>query len=137
MTSATQEPPAKPTDSPSLALQRTHMAVERTFFSVLRTGLAIAGAGTVIVTILGTQWPWWLSTLLAGIFIVVGYIMIIAGLRRYQKVASRLRIEHKLEVISPKLITFLTITLQVAVAVVLILFLIGLLQVPGPLFEGL
>ena len=40
-------------DSNLYALERTHMAAERTFFAVLRTGLAIAGAGTVVVAILG------------------------------------------------------------------------------------
>jgi len=43
-------------DSNIYAIERTHMAAERTFYSVLRTGLAIAGAGTVVVAILGESW---------------------------------------------------------------------------------
>ena len=49
------------TDSNLLSLERTHMAIERIYYSVLRTGLAIAAAGTIIVRILGEQWPDWLK----------------------------------------------------------------------------
>ena len=72
-------------DSNVYALERTHMAAERTYFSVLRTGLAIAGAGTVIVAFMGDSWPEWLSLIVAGVFIAVGYTMIIVTLNNYQK----------------------------------------------------
>ena len=109
----------------TLALQRTHMAAERTFQATLRTGFAIAGAGTVIVTILGQDWPEWLSLLLSGVFIVVGYTMIIIMLQRYQKVVNDLRVDHGLDVTSPRYAIFLTVILQVALALVVVLFLLG------------
>jgi uncharacterized membrane protein YidH (DUF202 family) len=113
-------------DSDLYAIERTHMAAERTFYSVLRTGLAIAAAGTVVVAILGESWPEWLSLAIAGIFIAVGYTMIIVTLNNYQKIVKRLKIEHNLNVISPRLMIFLTAILQLALVVVFVLFILGL-----------
>ena len=102
------------------------MAAERTFYSVLRTGLAIAGAGTVVVAILGESWPEWLSLAIAGVFIAVGYTMIIVTLNNYQKIVSRLKIEHDLNVISPRLMIFLTVILQLTLVIILVLFILGI-----------
>ena len=125
----------KNNDKNMLALQRTHMAAERTFQATLRTGFAIAGAGTVIVTILGQNWPEWLSLLLAGVFIVVGYTMIIIMLERYQKTINNLRVDHDLDVMSPRYAIILTVILQVALAIVLGLVLLDLFTLPTP-FDG-
>ena len=103
----------------SLALQRTHLAAERTYQATLRTGFAIAGAGTVIVTFLGEEWPEWLSLLLAAVFIVVGYTMIIIMLARYQKIVNKLKIDQEVDVMSPRYTIILTVVLQVALAIVL------------------
>lgn len=113
------------------AMQRTHLATERTFFAALRTGLAIAAGGLVIVKVLGDNWPDLLSFLLAGVFIFVGYGMMLAGLGRYKAVASRFDPDQDLEVISPRLMSVFTITLQVALMVVLGLFLLNLVVGPG------
>ena len=102
------------------------MAAERTYFSVLRTGLAIAGAGTVVVAILGESWPEWLSLVMAGVFIAVGYTMIIVTLNNYQKIVQRLQIERKLNVMSPRLTIFLTAILQLALVIVLVMYIFGL-----------
>ena len=112
-------------DSNRYAIERTHMAASRTFYSVLRTGLAISGAGTVVVAFLGESWPEWLSLAIAGVFIAVGYTMIIVSLNNYQKIVTRLKIEHNLNVISPRLMIFLTAILQLALVVVFVLFLLG------------
>jgi len=116
-------------DSNVYALERTHMAAERTYFSVLRTGLAIAGAGTVVVAFLGESWPEWLSLIVAGVFIAVGYTMIIVTLNNYQKIVQRLQIEQNLNVMSPKMVIFLTAILQIALVVVFILFVFGLFTI--------
>ena len=121
-------PDNKP-DSNLYAIERTHMAAERTYYSVLRTGLAIAGAGTVVVAILGESWPEWLSLIMAGIFIAVGYIMIIVTLNNYQKIVQRLQIEQKLNVMSPRMMIFLTAILQLALVIVLVLFIFGLFTI--------
>ena len=116
-------------DSNVYALERTHMAAERTYFSVLRTGLAIAGAGTVIVAFMGNSWPEWLSLIVAGVFIAVGYTMIIVTLNNYQKIVQRLQIEQNLNVMSPRMVIFLTAILQVTLVVVFILFVFGLFTI--------
>ena len=116
-------------DSNVYALERTHMAAERTYFSVLRTGLAIAGAGTVIVAFMGNSWPEWLSLIVAGVFIAVGYTMIIVTLNNYQKIVQRLQIERNLNVMSPKMVIFLTAILQITLVVVFILFVFGLFTI--------
>ena len=116
-------------DSNLYALERTHMAAERTYFSVLRTGLAIAGAGTVIVAFMGDSWPEWLSLIVAGVFIAVGYTMIIVTLNNYQKIVQRLQIEQKLNVMSPRMVIFLTAILQITLVVVFILFILGLFTI--------
>lgn len=113
-------------DSNLYALERTHMAAERTYFSVLRTGLAIAAAGMVVVAILGESWPEWLSLVIAGVFIAVGYTMIIVTLDNYQKIVKKLQIERKLNVMSPRLTIFLTAILQLALVIVLVLYIFGL-----------
>jgi len=113
------------------AMQRTHLATERTFFAALRTGLAIAAGGIVIVKVLGDNWPNLLSFLLAGVFIFVGYGMMLAGLSRYKAVASRFDPDQDFEVISPRLMSAFTITLQVALMVVLGLFFLNLVVGPG------
>ncbi len=116
-------------DSNVYALERTHMAAERTYFSVLRTGLAIAGAGTVVVAFLGESWPEWLSLIVAGVFIAVGYTMIIVTLNNYQKIVQRLQIEQKLNVMSPRMVILLTAILQITLVIVFILFLFGLFTI--------
>lgn len=118
-------PDNKP-DSNLYALERTHMAAERTYYSVLRTGLAIASAGTVVVAILGESWPEWLSLVMAGVFIAVGYTMIIVTLNNYQKIVQKMQIEQKLNVMSPHLMIILTAILQVALVIVFALFILGL-----------
>ena len=112
-------------DSNLYALERTHMAAERTYFSVLRTGLDIAAAGTVVVAILGERWPEWLILVMAGVFIAVGYTMIIVTLNNYQKIVNRLQIESNLNVMSPRLMIFLTAILQLGLVIVLVLFFLG------------
>ena len=123
----------KSADKNLLALQRTHMAAERTFQATLRTGFAIAGAGTVIVTIFGKNWPEWLNLLFAGVFIGVGYSMIIIMLQRYQKVVNKLKVDHDLDVMSPRYAIILTVILQVTLAIVLGLVLLDLFTLPTPL----
>ena len=70
-----------------LADHRTALAAERTLFAVLRTGFAIAAGGTVIIEVLGHQWPRWVKAPLAGALVIVGYWLIMAGVERYGVVA--------------------------------------------------
>ena len=107
------------------AFERTQMASTRTFFALLRTGLAIAGGGSAIVVLLASSWPDWVVAILAGTFIIVGFTIMISGLQRYHKLAKRLAVESEVETIPTGLVVVLTIVLQVATVIVLILFLLG------------
>lgn len=111
-------------DPETLARMRTALAVERTVFAVIRTGLAIAGGGTVIISLLGSRWPPWLQAVLATGFIVPGYALMIDGLNRYRRVAAETRDldpEHH-RIVSPGLMSFMISLVQIVVLVVLVLF---------------
>ncbi len=105
------------------AYERTQMAATRTFFALLRTGLAIAGGGSAITAILARDWPDWVVGLLATVFIVVGFAIMLGGLHRYRQIAERLAVEGEVEAIPARLVIVLTVVLQVATVVVLVLFL--------------
>jgi hypothetical protein len=55
----------------------------------------------------------------------VGYTMIIVTLDNYQKIVQRLQIEQELNVMSPRLMIFLTAILQLALVIVFVLYIFG------------
>ena len=119
-------------DNPSLsatelAQQRTFLAAERTLFAVLRTGLAIAAGGSVIIALLGDQWPSWVQVPLAGAFLVVGYSLVLHGLGRYRGIAKNVERQagERLEIIPARSMTVITYILEAAITVVVILFLLS------------
>lgn len=123
------DPDAEPTlDSTGLARQRTYLGAERTLFAVLRTGLAIAAGGTVIITLLGDTWPRWVQVPLAAVFLLVGYSMLIYSMQRYRAIARRIQRERGagLEIVPARSMTILTGALNVAVTIVLVLFLLSI-----------
>ena len=105
------------------AIERTYMAAIRTTFAMIRTGLAIAGGGTLVMGILGDDWPNWSLRLLAGIFVVVGYTIMFIGIRNYNQFIKKISEDEELKFISPNLLLALTILLQIAVLIILFLFL--------------
>jgi uncharacterized membrane protein YidH (DUF202 family) len=111
-----------------LADHRTALASERTLFAVLRTGFAIAAGGTVIIEVLGHQWPTWVKAPLAGALVIVGYALIMAGVERYGVVARAVQAtsEGAVKVLSPRLMKTLAIVLEVVLGVVIVMFLLGL-----------
>ena len=117
-----------------LADHRTALASERTLFAVLRTGFAIAAGGTVIIEVLGQQWPRWVKAPLAGTLVIVGYVLIMAGVERYGAVARAVEAssEGTVKVLSPRLMKTLAIVLEVVLAVVILVFLLGLFDTAGP-----
>lgn len=117
----------EPASSMDLAQQRTFLAAERTLFAVLRTGLAIAAGGSVIIALLGDDWPSWVQVPLASAFLVVGYSLLIQGMRRYRGIASQVERQagQRLEIIPARTMSVLTWVLEAAVTIVVLLFLIG------------
>jgi uncharacterized membrane protein YidH (DUF202 family) len=123
------DPDAEATlDSTGLARQRTYLAAERTLFAVLRTGLAIAAGGTVIITLLGDTWPTWVQVPLAAVFLLVGYSLLIYSMQRYRAIARRIQREGGagLEIVPARSMTILTGALNVAITIVLVLFLLSI-----------
>jgi uncharacterized membrane protein YidH (DUF202 family) len=127
------EPSTEPADEPThlstseLAQQRTFLAAERTLFAVLRTGLAIAAGGSVIVSLLGEAWPAWVQVPLAAVFLIVGYYMMLQGLRRYRGIAKNVGRYggQRLEIMPSKTMTAATVVLDVAITIVVVLFLLS------------
>lgn len=114
-------------DSTDLAVQRTYLAAERTLFAVMRTGLSVAGGGSLVITLLGDEWPLLVQVPLVTTFLVTGYTMALLGLRRYRGIArdvERAGGSGK-KIISSRAITVVLVVLEVAIAVVVVLFLIG------------
>lgn len=111
-----------------LADHRTALASERTLFAVLRTGFAIAAGGTVIIEVLGQQWPRWVKAPLAGALVIVGYVLIMAGVERYGIVAKAVEAssDGAVKVLSPRLMKVLAIVLEVVLGIVILMFLFGL-----------
>ena len=110
-----------------LARQRTFLAAERTLLAVLRTGLSVAAGGSVIVALLGDEWPAWVQVPLAGAFLVVGYTLLLHGMRRYRGIAKNVERQagQRLAIIPARTMTVLTWILEVATTIVVVLFLIG------------
>ena len=113
-----------------LADHRTALASERTLFAVLRTGFAIAAGGTVIIEVLGQQWPTWVKAPLAGALVIIGYELIMAGVERYGVVARAVEesSDGTVKVLSPRLMKVLAIVLEVVLGVVILMFLLGLFE---------
>jgi hypothetical protein len=64
--------------------------------------------------------------MLSGVFVLVGFVIMIAGLQRYVFIAKRLSSGiDELKVISPTLLILVTIVLQVVTVIVLVLYLVG------------
>lgn len=124
------QPPTSPTDasaqpdSSQLALERTYLAAERTLFAVLRTGLSIVAGGTVIVTLLGEDWPEWVQGSLAGAFLVVGYGLVFLGLRRYHGIAKHVKHQdgQRLTIVPARTMSILTAILGITITIVLLLY---------------
>ena len=118
----TNQPAETRTD---FALEHTHMAATRTFLALLRTGIAIAGVGTLVTTILAKAWPEWVVGFLSGVFILIGFSIMIAGLQRYIVIAKTVAVDEAITIILPRVLIVLTVILQAATLTVLILFLAG------------
>jgi uncharacterized membrane protein YidH (DUF202 family) len=118
---STNEPARLTTDQ--LAEERTFLAAERTLFAVLRTGLAIAGGGSLVISLLGERWPAWVQVPLAAIFLTVGYGMAFMGLARYRAIVIQAqRHQTGRSMMSLRLLTIGLLAVQAAIVVMVVLF---------------
>lgn len=120
-------------DSDGLGRIRTALAAERTIFAVIRTGLAIAGGGTVIISLLGERWPAWLQAVLAVGFIVPGYALMLDGLGRYRRVDAEMRSldPQRHRMVSAGIMSTLVGVVQVVVVIVIVLFIFDAFEPVG------
>ena len=81
---------------------------------------AIAAGGALVTSILARGYPDWMVGSLSGIFIIVGFTMMFVGVRRYNQIIQSFGGEQPYPM---WLLILMTILLQAAIIVVLILFL--------------
>lgn len=108
-----------------MAYERTIMASIRTYLALLRTGLAIAGGGALLASILGTGWVKWVVVLLSAVFIGIGFGIMIWGLHQHNQVVTLVEGSSQISVPSTRVLTILTILLQLSLIAAILLFLLG------------
>lgn len=105
------------------AYERTQLSSTRTFFALLRTGFAIAGVGTLVTSILARSYPEWVIAGVSAIFILIGFVIIIGALRRYQERLAKVKTKSEFQPISMPLMITLTALLLMTTVLVMLLFL--------------
>ncbi|MBZ4420194.1 DUF202 domain-containing protein [Myxococcus sp. RHSTA-1-4] len=122
----TSSPPS--TEKPShLTLENTHMAATRTLLALVRTGAAIAGGGALVTDLLVKGWPRWVVVTLSSAFVVLGYTLMWSALKKGRKLRARLERERPGEefLFPLREVTVGTVTLQLLIAAVLVLYILG------------
>ncbi|XXF81604.1 DUF202 domain-containing protein [Myxococcaceae bacterium GXIMD 01537] len=110
-----------------LSLENTHMAATRTLLAMVRTGAAIAGGGALVTDLLVKGWPRWVAVALSSAFVILGYALMWSALKTGRKLRARLEREQAgSSFLFPlREVTFGTVTLQLLIATVLVLYIIG------------
>nr|UUL70784.1 hypothetical protein [Vitiosangium cumulatum] len=110
-----------------LTLDNTHMAATRTLLALVRTGAAISGGGALVTELLVKGWPRWVVLSLASGFVILGYAMMWSALKTGRRLRVRLEREQAGEAFLVPLrgVTIWTVTLQILIALVLVLYLVG------------
>lgn len=114
-------------DTTQLALDRTHLAATRTLMALVRTGSVIAGGGALATDLLVKAWPRWVVVLLSTGFILLGYWMMWAAVRKAKRLRARLTHEPQAEgfLVSHGQFVTMTVLLQLLIASVVVLYLFG------------
>ncbi len=125
MNDAPEQPPRS--ESELFALERTHMASVRTLLALIRTGSVIAGGGSLATEILVKEWPRWVAVVITAAFVLLGYGMMWSAVAMGRKLRARLPPGGLPDV--PMLSHFqfvvMTVSLQVLIALVVVLSFIG------------
>src|SRR5689334_17806243 len=101
-----------------------YLAETRTLLALLRTGFAVAGGGAVASQFLLARWPDWVTVLMTLPFVAIGYAMSWSAVNRHRQLRKRARLAGR-ELHQPSwLYVPLTITLQVVIVAVLVLYIV-------------
>lgn len=111
----------------SHTLDNTYMAATRTLLALVRTGAAISGGGALVTKLLVSEWPRWVVVALSSGFVLLGYWMMWLALKRGRQMRARFGREQTEEgfLFPVREVTLMTVALQVLIATVVVLFLIG------------
>jgi len=109
------------------SLERTHLAATRTLLALVRTGSVIAGGGALATDLLVKNWPRWVVLLLSTGFILLGYWMMWAAVRRAKKLRARLTHDPQTDgfLVTHGQFVTMTVALQILIAAVVVLYLLG------------
>ena len=90
----------------------------------------VTAGGSVIISLLGQDWPSWVQVPLAGAFLITGSSILLHGLRRYRGIAKHVDQQEgqRLEIIPARTMTVVTYILEAAITVVVVLFLLGVFE---------
>lgn len=114
-------------ESPQLELENTHMAATRTLLSMVRTGAAIAGGGALVTDLLVKGSPRWVVVALSSAFVILGYAMMWSALKTGRRLREQLQRRQTEEafLFPLRAVTFGTVALQILIATVLVLYIVG------------
>ncbi len=110
-----------------LALESNYWAATRTLLALVRTGAAIAGGGALVSELLIKGWPRWVVWVLSTAFVLLGYWLIWAALKKGREMRDRLEVHlaERLFLFPQREVTIVTVVLQVLIAAVMVLYLLG------------
>jgi hypothetical protein len=123
---ASSEPSTGDASPPhKLELDATYMAATRTLFAMVRTGAIVAGGGIAVTDLLVEEWPRWVVVTLSSAFSVLGCWLMWAALKKGRQLRTWFEVTGK-EVLFPHWqFMAMTLTLQVLILTVLVLYLLG------------
>jgi uncharacterized protein DUF202 len=108
-------------------LDNTHMAATRTLLALLRTGAAISGGGALVTELLVKGWPRWVVVMLSSAFVILGYALMWSAVKTGRQLRVRLAHEQVGEafLFPLRAVTVWTVILQILIATVLVLYILG------------
>jgi putative membrane protein len=98
------------------------MANERTLIAWLRTGLAMTGFGAIVPRLLVNIEPEWLVNLISALFVIVGVVTVVVGIRTYRETMNT--IPETDQGVSWWMAAMLAGAIQVGAIAILILFIL-------------
>jgi hypothetical protein len=109
-----------------LELDPNYLAAIRTLLALLRTGSAVAGGGALVTKLLVQGWPTWVVVALSAAFVVLGYWMMWAAVKKSRHLRTRFEGPGRGEpLFSHRQFAAMTVGLQLLILSVVALYLLG------------